>query len=90
MRVWIEQIITAGEPMKEAKSLVQRIGAYCVYEGDIRGTTWCWVERDGERVSNLGNIDAAIETARALDDEDGESDDWDGDEDEDDEDSDDE
>ncbi len=53
----------------EDKTVVTRYGPYWVIEGDVDGVTWCWVERDGQRVSAYGNIDYADETASAMYDE---------------------
>ena len=48
------------------KDHVVSCGPFAVVEGDVDGITFCWVERDGECVSNYGSIDYAEEIASKL------------------------
>jgi hypothetical protein len=44
-------------------------GGITVVEGDRAGVTFCWVERDGVRVSDYTDIDRATAIAESLDEE---------------------
>lgn len=57
------------------KTIVGRMGAYKICEGDIDdgeigGVTMCWVEKNGEVVSSFESIDSAYAYAEWLVEED--------------------
>jgi hypothetical protein len=52
------------------KAIIKKYsGGITVVEGDRAGVTFCWVERDGVRISDYTDIDRATAIAESLEEE---------------------